>query len=633
MDVKILLNAFRIFFLFKISVFNSPLRKDIPIMDPIRARRLAENLIPNAPVKHEDAADLGITRQHIRQIDNNPADGALSQDELYQALLNNQVDVDESTGRITRASAAVSFVDPVGPPTTTRDLFPGYFTQGVRDPHSQPLQGARPGSYTPPAGMGLDELSSTLTTPEEVTKLLQPFGSAVYDYDRADNGSGPSGTQTPRETLENYSGICRDSHQLAAYVLNQNGYDAVQVGYKTQGVLHAVTSYQDKDSGGYGIIEYGTHYSAESIAEILGRPALSHEEALLAVRPEAKFLNQYSAPEADQQGHIEGLYYTMGHMLYQETLRLNHENRVGYDQNRGLELEAALGEHWGIKLNVDTGNSPDPTARESMSAAIGYQTGTADNGFRISTGFQYRPNEGHHSVGGNNWESHPAMVIGGQMEGRVTPFTFQLGENHQTRTYFSGSGTVAVALSQGEGTDGTGQSSGGGWSYDTGLSLGLTHATVRAGQEFRGQLSDNFSYTGELFIEPDILAMSMGYGTGGSGIYANSGANATLHYQNGNWGAHLGGQYLFTQVNNLEASGVSTGLSYASGPFRAGANFNLLDSNEGLRMTPSATVGLDLTEDIGLNGFVSHEIINNKDFGTFTNPGGTNFGVNLTARF
>ena len=52
---------------------------------------------------------------------------------------------------------------------------------------------------------------------------------------------------------------------------------------------------------------------------MLGRPALSHEEALLAVRPEAKLINSYTRPEADAEGSIDKLYYTTGHKLYNET--------------------------------------------------------------------------------------------------------------------------------------------------------------------------------------------------------------------------------------------------------------------------------------------------------------------------
>lgn len=613
-------------------------------MDPISARQNAQRLIPDAQkgIPHNEADRLGITRTQIKAIDAHPEDGVLTQAELEQAILKNQVDIDPGTGSITRANAKVDFVEApendtqAGPPGTqpgpARDLFPGYATLGVGDPNTE-VHGTRPGSYTPPKGMSLNDLTHQVTTPEDVAKLLQPFGSAVYDYDRADNGTGPAGAQSPEYTLEHHTGICRDSHQLGAYVLNQNGYNALQVGYKSEGVMHAVTAYQGKHGEGYGLIEYGTLYTPEKIAKILGRPALSYEEALSAVRPEAKLINRYSTPEAQKEGHITGLYYTMGNLLYQETLRLKHENHAEWSNEHGVELEAALSDHWGVKFNADTGSSPDPTARNAVSGAVGYQAGDADNWARMSVGAQYRPNEGHHSVGPNHWEEHPTVVLGAHAEGQWTPFKAQLGENHQTRTTVSGNLTGALALSQGEGTDGTGQVSGGKWNVDQGLSAGLAHATVRVGQHFDGKLSDHFSYQSELFLEPDVMAMSYGYGTGGKGIYSNSGANATLNYHNGGFGAYVGGQYLFTQVNNLEASGVATGISYGSGPLSLRADANMLDSNEGWRLKTTQSVNLRVKDNIDLYGYASQENIFTDHNGTVSNPGGNTFGGGLRVKF
>lgn len=607
-------------------------------MDPIRAHQLAQKLIPNPKqgIAHDQADRLGITRAQIKQIDHTPNDKTLTQSDLEMALLNNQVDIDPGTGRITRAESHLNFVDsPPGSsskPGPREDLFSGYSTLGLGDP-SKEVNGNRPGSYTPAAGMSLEQLSETLNTPDDVTRLLQPFGSAVYDHDRADKGQGPGGSQSPAYTLENYSGICRDSHQLGAYVLNQNGYQALQIGYKSEGVLHAITAYEGKNGEGFGMIEYGTHYSPEQISEILGRPALSYEEALMAIRPEAKLLNRYSSPEAQKEGYITDLYYTMGNLLYQETLSLSHESHAEWSNNRGVEIEAALGEHWGVKLNVDTGQSPDPTARNAASVAVGYQAGDADDWMRLSVGTQYRPEEGHHSVGGNDWESHPSVVVGAHAEAQWTPFKLQMGDNHQARTTVNGNFTGALGLSQGEGTDGTGKSSGGKWNINPGLSAGLSQANIRLGQHFDGRLSDRFSYQSEAFIAPDILAMTYGYGTGGSGMYSNTGVNASLHYNEGNFGAYVGGQYLFTQVNNLEATGLSTGLSYSAGPLTVKTSAGMLDSNEGWRLQTRQSVNLDITEGINLYGFASQENIFNENHGRVNNPGGTTFGAGLQARF
>lgn len=602
-------------------------------MDPIQARRLAQQLIPDGQrVAHERADSIGLNATQIRSIDGQPGDRVLTQDELYQAIVDNKVEVDAASGRISRVTPQVSFVDTPAGPGPARDLFPGYASLGSRNPQTQPLQGDRPGVDRPPA-MSLGELTQRVQTPDQVTRLLQPFGSEIYDRERAAEGTGPSGAQSPEFTFANRSGICRDSHQLGAYVLQQNGYDARQIGYKAEGVLHAVLSYAGKNGEGFGLIEYGTHYSPEQIAQVLGRPALSHEEALMAVRPEAKMLNLYSTPEAQAEGHISSLYYTMGNMLYQDTLRLKHENSAEWSANGGVNVEAALGEHWGMKFSADTGGSPDPTARNAISGAVGYQTGDADNWTRLSAGLQYRPEEGHHSVGPNQWEQHPALVAGLHGAGQWTPFQARLGENHSTRTTLGFDGTAALAFSRGEGTDAANGTRGGGWELNNGLSMGLSRATTRVGQHFDGRLSDQFSYRSEVFIQPDLLAMSMGYGTGGTGLYSNTGANASLHYNNGGLGAYVGGQYLLTQVNNLEATGAATGVSYSSGPISLRADASMQLSPEGTRLRTSQEVNLKLLQNLDAYGYASQEQIFNDTHGRFSNPGGQNVGIGLRARF
>lgn len=604
-------------------------------MDPTRASQLAKQWIPNAPLKHEEASKIGLTNQQARQIDSAPEDGELTRLELYEALLDDRLEVDEQ-GQITRVKTQVSFVDapPMGPPLNEAgDLFPGYHSQAVRNPQTQPLQTKEQKTYTPPAGQSFDNFIDSLQTPDQVAAFGKPFGNTLYDYERANEGKGPGGTQSPRETYERMLAICRDIGQLQAFALQENGYNARQMGYKSQGVLHAVATYEGKNGEGFGLVEYGRNYSPEQIAAVLGRPALSHEEALLAVRPEAKLLNPYDLPAADRRGSIERLYYTTGHQLYNETLRLKHENQLQYNNQQGVVLETALSDHWGIKLTADTGNSPDPTAQGALSAAVGYQVGNNDHHLKLSAGVQYRPNEGHHSIGANQWESHQALVGGVHAEGQVTPFRLQLGENHQTWNTIRGDFTGALAFTEGEGSNGSGGTTAKGWSLDNGLSAGLSHANLRFSQHLGGRLSEHFSYRSELFVAPDIMAISYGYGTGGSGIYSNIGANASLHYNNGGFGAHIGGQVLAAQVNNLEATGVSTGLSYGTGPLRLQTDARLLDSPEGARLQTQQSVNLRLTESIDAFGFASQEQIYNSKYGHFSNDSGQSFGIGLRGRF
>lgn len=514
----------------------------------------------------------------------------------------------------------------------SEDLFSGYHSQAVRDPGT-PLQVSSPRTYTPPAGTSFNDFVASMDTPDKVAAFGRPFGNTLYNYDRANNGEGPSGTQTPRDTFESMSAICRDIGQLQAYALQENGYNALQMGYKSQGVLHAIATYEGKNGEGFGLVEYGRNYSPEAIAQVLGRPALSHEEALLAVRPEAKLINSYSRPEADAEGSIEKLYYTTGHQLYSETLRLKHENTAAYDNQSGLQLEAALGDHWGIKLSADTGSSPDPTARNAVSAAVGYHAGDADNGFKVSAGVQYRPEEGHHSVGGNTWEKHEALVGGVHAEGQITPFRAKLGSEQETRTVISGDLTAALAFSEGEGTDSSGRAVEGKWGMDNGLSVGLGHANVRLSQHLDGKLTEKFSYRSEAFIAPDITAMTYGFGTGGQGLYSNAGVNASLHYQEGNFNAHVGAQYLMAQVNNLESTGLSTGVSYETNRWSLAGGLNAVESPEGLRLQSEQRLNVKLTDKIEAFGYARQEHIINDAHGRFNNPGGQRFGIGITGRF
>jgi hypothetical protein len=601
-------------------------------MDAAKARGLAERMVPTA-LAHDRASDLGMTQAQIKAIDQNPADGQLTQEELYLALKQDRVKVDETTGRVTHVSAAFSFVDDKAGPGPREDLHQGYTGVATRDPKTQPMVGSSPGSYKPAAGMTLEQLTQRVTTPEQVTKLLQPFGSEIYDYERADKGTGPSGAQSPEYTLEARKGICRDSHMLGAYVLQQNGYNAMQTGYKAEGVMHAITTYEGKNGEGFGLIEYGTHYSPEKIKEILGRPALSHEEALQAVRPDAKLINLYSKPEAGKEGYIKSLYYTMGHMLYQDTLKLKHENSAEWSSAGGAKVEMALGEHWGIKLQADTGSSPDPTGRNAVSAAIGYQAGNEDNWMRVSGGVQYRPEEGHSGVGSNVWESHPATMLGIHAEGQVTPYKVNLGENHRLRTTINGDFTGALALTQGEGTNASGGKTDGKLQLNPGLMSGMNHATIRLGQHLEGKLTDHIGYRTEIFAAPDLMGMSLGYGTGGKGIYSNTGVNGSVHYNNGGFGAHVGAQKLFTQVNNLEATGFSSGMSYGKGPISLRLDGAMVESPEGWRMRTSQSVNVKVTKDVDAYGFAGQEQIYNNKYGHFKNDTGTNFGIGVRAKF
>ena len=90
---------------------------------------------------------------------------------------------------------------------------------------------------------------------------------------------------------------------------------------------------------------------------------------------------------------------------------------------------------------------------------------------------------------------------------------------------------------------------------------------------------------------------------------------------------------MFQQVNNLEATGVSTGMSYGSGPVSLRADNSFVNSPEGWRLRTSQSVNLKLTESIDAYGFAAQEQIFNSTYGHFNNQPDMNFGLGVKASF
>ncbi|MBF2053947.1 MAG: hypothetical protein IGS03_10860 [Candidatus Sericytochromatia bacterium] len=276
---------------------------------------------------------------------------------------------------------------------------------------------------------------------------------------------------------------------------------------------------------------------------------------------------------------------------------------------------------------------PDPTARDAASLAVGYQVGDSANWLRASVGLQYRPEEGHHSIGPNQWESHPALVAGGHLSAQWTPLQADFNPRHRTETRVGANLTGGLAFTDGGGSNASGGTHDAGWGLNNGLSAGLGQASLRLGQHFSGELSNTLSYQSEVFINPDIMAAAYGYSTGGSGLYANTGVNGSLHYQNDNWNAHVGGQYLFSQVNNLEATGVNAGLGYQSGRLGIQTQAGMLDSPEGWRLQTRQQVNLNLTDKVQAFGYATQEQVFNDTHGRVNLNAGNQFGLGLRANF
>ncbi|MBC7472777.1 MAG: hypothetical protein H7263_00680, partial [Candidatus Sericytochromatia bacterium] len=241
-------------------------------------------------------------------------------------------------------------------------------------------------------GADLGQAVSRFKTPEQVASLL---GSIPYDNERGKpmGGDGPLGTQTPDDTLKKYTGVCRDVHQLGAYLLSQNGYEATQVGYVGARTSHSITVYKEPGGKGYGIVEYGKVYNPDQIKTMLGgRYANSPEEAVNALNfGTATAIYKWTPPKEGQEGHVEGVFYTQKFQNYHKTLQLDHKDGVIFDSQLGLQIEKTLSDKWSIAVGKKFESPGDPTAKDSVHATVGYKTGDENNWFSASVGVQYRP--------------------------------------------------------------------------------------------------------------------------------------------------------------------------------------------------------------------------------------------------
>ncbi|PKL75801.1 MAG: hypothetical protein CVV27_13505 [Candidatus Melainabacteria bacterium HGW-Melainabacteria-1] len=600
-------------------------------MDRQAALTAARQLIPNQnqPLRFDDSR-LHLNARLIERIDTD-RNLNISQAELTEALVKDLVMINPTSKQVVIHPLQVNlFLDdalatePVNPrkagPTPFRSEYGGASTLGISRPGRDQLLVEASPAFTGPE-RGLDDLVGKLKTPGEVAGLLDAIN---YDTERgkALGGDGPLGTQTPEDTLSDFSGVCRDIHQLGAYILNQNGYDAVQVGYVANRTSHSVLAYAD--GNGYGVIEYGRVYAPEDIAKLLGRPALSPREAISALRPEAKVIFGWTPPKLGEEGSVKSIFYTMGHRLYQESLKLKHQDRLEVDRLRGVEIEKTLGEHWSIKAGVNFDSPADPTAAGAAHVAVGYQWGDFDNFGRVSLGVQHRPNEGAHVVGPNTWKPNPTTLAGVSIEGKVTPFKYEFGPRLWTSTTVHGQISGAfLALNHDKASD-AGVIKDGAYGLDSDYLTGLPAANLRLSQNFGGKLSDNLSFRSELFVDNDVFLSAAAYGMGGKDFYANIGANGKLIYENGPFGAHVGAQYLFKQVNNNEATGVTAGVSYTTGRVSIGAGGTVFKSEEGVRLQTQQTVNLKIAENASLYAGAQQETIFHSS-GNYSNPGSTNF--------
>lgn len=474
--------------------------------------------------------------------------------------------------------------------------------------------------------LGLNDVAKSFNSPDKVASLL---GSIKYDNARASSMSGnggPLGTQKPEDTLKNFSGVCRDTHQLGAYLLSQNGYDAVQMGYVSARTSHSITVYKEPNGKGYGIVEYDKVYSAEKIKDMMGgRYASSPEEALNALNMgTATTIYKWTPPKEGQEGNVSGAFYTSKFQNYHQTLKLEHQDGLVFDKDLGLEIEKTLNDKFSIKAGINFGSPDDPTAKDAVHATVGYKTGNKDNWFSASVGAQYRPNDGSRVVGTTDFVKNPTLLAGADIRGQVTPFKHDFNSNHHTSTIATGNISGAfLAINGKEESDAGQRVSSEAKSFDMDYISGLPSFNIGVEQKFYGNITPSLSYSVSPFADYNaglaVAGISMG---GGVADYTNLGVKGDLTYKQGNGEVSLGGQYMLKQVDNLHNTGLGV-----QGKYNLSKNLNVfggasvINSVEGNRFMFTQGIGYNLNDKIGFDLSARQEVGSGVGGTYMTQPG------------
>ncbi|GIW21010.1 MAG: hypothetical protein KatS3mg068_0017 [Candidatus Sericytochromatia bacterium] len=483
----------------------------------------------------------------------------------------------------------------------------------------------------------LDSISNEYNTPEKIASLL---GSIPYDTERGKplGGDGPLGARSPDETLKIYSGVCRDIHQVGAYLLSKNGYEAIQMGYVGARTSHSFTVYKEPGGKGYGVVEYGKVYSPEYVSKLLGgRYASSPEEALNALNlGTATAIYKWTPPKEGQVGYVEGVFYTDKHKNYHKTLQLEHKDRIIIDRQLGVEIEKTLGDKWSVKAGVNFDSPSDPTAAGAVHASVGYRTGDNDNYFSLSLGTQFRPNEGSRIVGTMDWLTNPTLLAGADIRGKWTPYKLEYLPGHFMTTSLTGNLSGAfLALNKEKETDAGEIKLSDKWGYDLDYVSGLADSKLGLRHGFYGDLGKHFSYSTGLFAEYDVnLAVAgMSMGAPHPFLFFNTGVDGRINYHNEWLDLGLSGKYLFTQVNNSNTSGVGLDARYKRGNFELFGRADYLKSVEGSRLQFTEGVRWRPDNRIALTAQSQQEIVIPDSGKHYVNPGGINATLNAELRF
>lgn len=374
------------------------------------ARSIARQLLTN-PNQHLDAGDPRIDPAALAVADCN-GDGRLDRRELTDALISGTVTFQK--GRIVAAESRQAAPTP-GPSPQDAGLRPTPWMQGTfipgGDPRNPPLanrvgsrlagpefQGIRANlsdsDVNALKGQSFATVATAARTPEDVARFLD--WAITYEDERAaDHSQGTLGSRSSAETLALGTGVCRDQHALARDLLKANGYEATLLGYAASNQSHAITAYQDKETGKWGILEYGTLYTPEQLQ------ANSPEEALLMVRPATLTITRFSDAGPDQRSHVTGIVYTPTSRAFEDFMAgpgLQAGNGVSLT-NQGVtaNLQSANG-RWQGSMRVLTDARTPHLQGTTM---VGAWRNFADGGFRVGVGGGYAPKMVEHRIGSN----------------------------------------------------------------------------------------------------------------------------------------------------------------------------------------------------------------------------------------
>jgi hypothetical protein len=245
-------------------------------------------------------------------------------------------------------------------------------------------------------GKDFSTLSGKLTTAANVAHYLDQ--NVPYDDARLDDSEGNLGSWSSNEVLQRGTGVCRDQHALARDLLKANGYDAVLLGYAASDQSHAVTAYQDKSTGKWGILEYGTVYPPEQLQ------ANTAEEALLMVRPATLAITQMSDDGPNERSHVNGIMYTRASRVYESFMRGPSPYTGSGVQvtNTGITGSVVSNDRkWSGGMQVVT-DERLPYLKGAV--MVGAWRNFDNGGFRVGVGGGYVPNNTEHRIGSNRAE-------------------------------------------------------------------------------------------------------------------------------------------------------------------------------------------------------------------------------------